>query len=438
MAHHVAEHPGSYAEQLELPKKTSNLFLILIGLGALLLVVGIFFNLNLGHEAAAGADHGAAAAAGGHHEAAGGHHGPTWVTRLYANLWMNNIFFTGLSVMGIFWLSLQYVTLAAWSVPFRRVMEAMTAYLPIGGIVMLVVFGLGHGYLFHWTTPGIMDKGSAAYDAIIAGKSGYLNLPFFVIRMVVYFVIWAGFARWMRAQSLQEDLHGGDTYYNKSIRIGAMFLVLFGVTNSMAGWDWVMSIDSHWYSTMFSWYVFASWLVSSAAAIALISINLKQAGYLRIMNANHLHDIGKFMFGFTIFWTYIWFSQFMLIWYANIPEEVTYFIPRWFGHYQTIFFLSLLINFVFPFLVLMTRDAKRQMLMMKLVGTVILCGHWMDFYMMVMPGTMGDLGGFGFMEIGTALIFLGVFLTVLTRMLASRSLVQVNHPFMEETLHHHI
>lgn len=434
MAHHV-ERPASFVEHLDLPKKTSNLFLLMIGGGLLLLVLGIFMNLNLGHEVVEAGEHGAAA---GHHAAAGGHHEISWLNRLFANIWINNVWFTGISVIGIFWISLQYVTNAMWSVPFRRVMEAITMYLPIGGVVMVVAFLLGKNYLFHWTTPGIMDPKSAAYDAIIAGKSGYLNMPFYLIRMIAYFAIWAGFATWMRRLSEQEDELGGLHSYDKSIRIGAMFLVLYGVTNSMAGWDWVMSIDSHWYSTMFSWYVFASWLVSGICATTLIAINLKQAGYLRILNANHLHDMGKFIFGFSIFWTYIWFGQFMLIWYANLPDEVTYFIPRWFGHFSTIFFLNLLVNFVFPFLVLMTRDAKRQMLMLKIVTTVLLAGHWMDFYLMVMPGTVGDHASFGFMEIGCALLFLGVFLTVVTRRLAARPLVQVNHPFLEETLHHHI
>jgi len=256
--------------------------------------------------------------------------------------------------------------------------------------------------------------------------------------MVVYFTIWILAARLMRSYSAAEDLEGGTEYYHKSIRLGAIFLVLYGVSNSMAGWDWVMSIDSHWFSTMFSWYMFASWLVSGVSATTLIAINLKQAGYLRILNANHLHDLGKFMFAFSIFWTYIWFGQFMLIWYANLPEEVTYFLERWFGHYSSIFYLNLIVNFVVPFLVLMTRDAKRQMIMLKIACVVILAGHWMDFYLMIMPGTVGDAGTFGLMEVGCMLLFLGVFLTLLVRTLTSRSLVQHNHPFLEETLRHHI
>ncbi len=433
---HVAERPTSYEERLMLPKKVSNLFLMMIGAGVLLLILGIFFNRNLGHEVAAVGGHGGGHAAAAGHEA--GHHAVTWVNRLFANLWLNNVWFTGISVIGMFFICLQYVAYAYWSVPIKRVLESLMGYLPVGAVLMVVLFLLGKGYLFHWTQPGIMDEGSANYDPIIAGKSGYLNLPFYLIRTVVYLAIWVIFARWMRAQSVAEDLEGGTVRYHKSIKIAAIFLVLFAVSNSMANWDWLMSIDSHWFSTMYSWYVFASWLVSGVAATILIAVNLKQAGYLRILNANHLHDLGKFAFGFTIFWTYVWFAQFMLIWYANLPEEVTYFQERWFGHFAPLFYLSLLINFVAPFLLLMTRDAKRQGIMLKIVTVVILSGHYIDFYMMVMPGTMGNDAGFGLMEVGTLLLFLGIFLTMVCRMLVSASLIQHRHPFLEESLHHHI
>jgi hypothetical protein len=195
---HVAERPVSYEEHLTLPKRISNLFLLMIGGGLVLLVLGIVLNLNMGHEAGAHGEHGAAAG----HEA--GHHAVTWVTRLFANLWLNNVWFTGISVIGAFFVALQYVTYAYWSVPIRRVLESLTGYLPVGAVLMLVLFLTGKSYLFHWTAPGIMDAGSANYDAIIAGKSSYLNLPFFLIRMVVYLAIWILFARALRANSVAD------------------------------------------------------------------------------------------------------------------------------------------------------------------------------------------------------------------------------------------
>jgi hypothetical protein len=337
-------------------------------------------------------------------------------------------------------MAIQYVAYAGWSVVVKRINEALSAWLVPGGVLMLLVFGaslINHD-LFHWTVPGIMDEGSANYDKIVAGKGSFLSIPFYVIRMVSYLTIWAVFSWKLRQLSLQEDQNGGTFYFHKSIVAAALFLVLFAVTSSMSAWDWVMSVDVHWFSTMFGWYVFASWWVSGIAATTLIAIFLKQAGYLRMLNSNHFHDLGKLMFGFSIFWTYVWFSQFMLIWYANLPEEAVYFNQRlggFDGRYTWMFYGNLVINFAFPFLALMTRDAKRQMIMLKIVCIAILIGHWSDFYLMFMPGTMKGENGF-LIEIGVALILLGAFLILVTRRLASASLIPVNHPFVEESVHH--
>lgn len=190
---------------------------------------------------------------------------------------------------------------------------------------------------------------------------------------------------------------------------------------------------------MFGWYMFASWWVTGLAFITLIVVNLKDAGYLKMVNSNHLHDLGKFVFAFSIFWTYIWFGQFLLIYYANIPEETVYFITRMkTAPYNWIFFLNLLLNFVLPFLLLMTRDAKRQMSMLKVVTPIVILGHWFDFYNMITPGVMKGEGGFGFLELGLLMIFLAAFLYIVLNALSKVQLVAKNHPFMPESLNHHI
>ena len=418
-------------ERLIISRKTNNRFFLMIAVGVVLLIAGIIFM--------------AAGGGGEHHaeglEAATEHEPVSWTKRLLVNLWMNNVYFTGIALIGTFFVAVQYVAYAGWSVLIKRIPEALSYYLPVGGIVMLLVFLFGSHDIFHWTHDYLYDINDPRYDPIIAGKSGYLNTVFFLIRMVVYFALWIFFFMWLRRESVNEDLYGGTGYYHKSIRISAMFLVVFGITSSTSAWDWVLSIDTHWFSTMFGWYVFASWWVSGLAAITLTVIILKQNGYLKMVNANHLHDLGKFVFAFSIFWTYIWFSQFMLYWYANIPEEAIYYLERLGGnegHYFGIFFINLIINFAFPFLVLMTRDAKRQMIMLKIVTIAILIGHWLDFYLMMMPGTMFENGGIGLIEIGTALVFLGVFLLTFTKGLAKASLVPLNHPFVEESVHHHV
>ncbi|GAB3306650.1 quinol:cytochrome C oxidoreductase [Hymenobacter tenuis] len=428
------------AEYLEVSPNARKKFITIIVAGVVVLAIGLLmaaFGVGAEHHEGAAAAHGAGHGAG----AAEGHHGsPTWLKRLIVSLWHNNVFFTGVSAIGTVFMAIQYVAYAGWSVLIKRINEALSAWLIPGLVIMVAVFlvSLINNDLFHWTLPGIMEKGNANYDAIIAGKSGFLNIPFYLIRMVLFLGLWAFFTKRLRDLSLAEDLNGGTEYFHKSINVSAMFLVVYAVTSSIAAWDWVMSVDTHWFSTMFGWYVFASWWVSGIAAVTLCTILLKQAGYLPFVKEGHLHDLGKFMFGFSIFWTYVWFSQFMLIWYANLPEESVYFNQRlggFGGRYTWLFFGNLLINFVFPFLVLMTRDAKRQMIMMKIVSIAILVGHWSDFYLMLMPGTMKADNGF-IIEIGTALIFLGAFLILMTKRLSQASLVPVHHPFLDESVHH--
>jgi hypothetical protein len=431
----LTHHESATAEQLVVTDGARKTFIAIIAAGVLLLVVGILAQV-MGWGAA---EHGeaaghAAAAHGAAHEE--GH--SVLIKRLLVSLWHSNLFFLGVSTVGTVFMAINYVAYAGWSVMVKRIAEALSAWVIPGGVIMLLVFLIGKQDIFHWTHDGIMDPKSEHFDAIIKGKEGFLNLPFYVIRMVSYLVIWGVFSWKLRQLSLAEDLNGGTYWFHKSITASALFLVLYAVTSSMSAWDWVMSVDTHWFSTMFGWYVFASWWVSGIAAIALTAIFLKQNGYLRALNASHIHDLGKLMFGFSIFWTYVWFAQFMLIWYANLPEEAVYFNQRlggFEGRYTFMFFFNIAINFVFPFLGLMTRDAKRQMIIMKIVAIAILCGHWSDFYLMLMPATLRGENGF-LIEIGIAAIFLGAFLILFTRRLASASLVPVNHPFLDESVHH--
>ncbi len=359
------------------------------------------------------------------------------VTRTWATLLHNDFYFMAIALCGTFFVAFQYVAQAGWAMGFIRVPEAMGRFLLHSGIAMILIFLLGHKEIYFWTHSELYDKASPEYDPIMAGKTAFLNMGFFSFRLVAYFVIWFGFTLWLRRNSLREDIEGGLTNYNKSIRAGAIFIVLFAVTSSTSAWDFLMSIDARWFSTLFGWYVFAGLFVSGLTVICLFVLYLKSQGYMHHVTSNHLHDLGKFIFAFSIFWTYLWFSQFLLIWYANLPAEVEYYQVRW-KYFKVLWVINLLVNIVIPFLFLMTRDAKRQVRILTVVGVIVCVGHWIDVFMMTEPGIVGKNWHIGFIEIGTMLGFLGLFIYVVLNQLSKAALVPKNNPMLVETLHHHI
>ena len=359
--------------------------------------------------------------------------------RIWANVLVNSYFFLGIGMAATFFMALQYATESHYAVPVKRVYEAISGYLPVGAITLVVVLlvgSLGGHHLYHWMEHGITDKGSEHYDKVIAAKSPYLNQPFFWIRTLVYLGAWILFQRGFRKRSLEEDLAGGVDIHWKNVKLAAIFLIIYGVTSSTSTWDWIMSIDAHWFSTMFGWYVFSGTWVSAMIMIILFTLYLKKKGYLQQVNEYHLHDIGKWMFAVSILWTYLWFCQFMLIWYANIPEEVTYFQAR-FEDYKPVMWTMFFVNFALPLIFLMSRDAKRNAGFLSFVACVIFFFHWVDVYQMIMPGTVGaDWHFFSLLELGMFCGFLGLFLLVVHTQLTKASLMVKNHVYLEESLHH--
>ena len=454
-------------EQYIFRPETRNKLFILLGVGVALFVLGLILAMSGGHheDAGHGEGHGMIktenlvastekAAAGDqeeHHAAAAeageGHHEKGWKEKVFASLWMNNVFFLGVGIIGLFFVAIQYAAQAGWSAGVLRVPLAMGHWIPIAGILMIVLYFTTGDDIFHWTHHDLYDANSAEFDPIINKKAPFFFWPghaggfpiFYIFRMVLFFGMWYWFFTMIKKNMLAEDIDNSTSYWYKNRVISTWFLIFFAVSSSIAAWDWVMSIDTHWFSTMFGWYVFASWWVTGLSVITLICAFLKEAGYLKVVNSNHLHDLGKFIFAFSIFWTYIWFGQFLLIYYANIPEETVYFIERMTtSPYSWIFYATLILNFVLPFLLLMTRDAKRQLSTLKLVCPIVIIGHWFDFFQMVTPGVMQQNGGLGFLEIGLALVFLAVFLLVALSNLAKVPLVGKNHPMLQESLNHHI
>ncbi len=363
------------------------------------------------------------------------------VERTYANLLLMGYYFTCVCAAGAFFVALQMVTQSGWSAGLLRIPQAMAGVLPIAAIILLVIVGFGltsHNLYHHWNAEGLTDPNSPAYDKLVAGKSAFLNVPGFLIRQILFMGSYSIFAFILTKLSYKEDLEGGLNSYKKSFKLSAIFLVIFGFTTPIWSFDTIMSLEAHWFSTMFGWYNFAAMWVSGIATIVVITILVKKAGYLSWVNENHLHDLGKLMFGFSIFWTYVWFAQFMLIWYSNMPEETVYFYKRWEPEYKPWFWLSIIINFVAPLLLLVDRDAKRKQGMMLFVAILLLCGHWLDYYIMIMPGTVESHRGFGPLEIGIAIGFVGLFTFLVMSKFSKHPLAPKNHPFMDESLHHQI
>ena len=352
----------------------------------------------------------------------------------WSALYVALFFFFMISLGTLTFYAIQHAAQAGWSVVLFRVMEAITAYLPVGGVLLFVFFVLSGFHMIHLFT--WMDPEVVAHDELIQNKSGYLNVPFFLGRAAFYIIGWVLYRQYARKLTLAQDTATDISNYKKLFKSSAAFLVFYLVTESMMSWDWIMSLDPHWFSTLFGWYVFASMIVSAITTIALVSIYLKGKGYLEFVNDSHLHDLAKYMFGFSIFWTYLWFSQFMLIWYANIPEEVTYFVSR-FNEYKIPFLGMLVLNFVFPILVLMNSDYKRVNWFIVCTGIVILIGHYIDIFVMVMPATVGDQWSIGIPEISAVMLILGLFIYVVFSALTKAPLLAKGSPFLKESEHFH-
>ena len=364
-------------------------------------------------------------------------------TRFWAVLLQNAVYWLLIVNASMFFIGVTTLAMGGWQVALRRVPEAISSVVPVLGaiaflILMAIVWG-GHDDIYHW-----VNKETVANDKIIKGKSGFLNPVFFSIFSAITIFLWSFLGNKMRSLSLKSDEDGpmdyetGNKWIKKNILWAALFIVFFGLSvGSTIPWLWLMSIDTHWYSTMFSWYTFASSFVAGMSLIALFIVYLKNNGQLEYVTEEHIHDIGKFMFAFSIFWTYLWFSQYMLIWYANIPEETGYFKIRVQGPYRGIFFLNLILNFACPLLILMKKSSKRNYTLLTFMAILIIFGHWIDFWQMVMPGTLYEHAEIMPFEFGIALLFIGIIMWRVGVYLSSHSLTVKNHPFLKESMIHH-
>ena len=404
---------SSIKEHFEIPGRYKQWSMILMGVGIVSLIIGFIVY--------GGEDHG---------------------TRFWATLLQNSVYFLLIVNAAMFFICATTLAWGGFQMTFRRVTEAISvSVIPIGiitfVILMCIVFG-GKETIYEW-----LNKDHVMHDEILKGKSGFLSPGFFTVWSILTIGLWTVLGIKMRSLSRSIDntplsVEQGKKYMFTNTVWAAIYIVWFALTvASVTPWLWLMSIDAHWFSTMYSWYTFASTFVSGMALISLFVIYLKNRGYLEYVNEEHLHDLGKFQFAFSIFWTYLWFAQFMLTWYANISEETIYFKPRFDGAYTGIFYLNLVINFLAPLLIFMSRNAKRNYATVTFMSILIIFGHWLDFYQMVFPHHYPDHVPMNLFDFGVALGFVGLIMWSTGMSLAKYPLLARNHPFLKESIIHH-
>ncbi len=406
---------ASIKEHFEIPGRYKQWSMGLMGVGVLALIIGFILY---------------------------GNGTPEQNTRFWSALLQNSVYFLLIVNAAMFFFAATTLAWAGFTISFRRVTEAIAAsVIPIGAITFVILMCLVFGHktlIYEW-----LDKDVVAHDEALKGKSGFLSPTFFTIYTTLTIGLWTVFGYKLRSLSRSIDdkplgLEEAKGYMFKNTVWAAIFIVWFALTvASVTPWLWLMSLNAHWFSTMYSWYTFASTFVAGIALISLFVIYLKNLGYLEFVNQEHLHDLGKFQFAFSIFWTYLWFDQFMLIWYANISEETIYFKTRFEGAYEGIFYLNLVINFLAPLLIFMKRSSKRNYATVTFMSVLLIFGHWLDSYQMVFGTTSPNHVPLNLFDFGIALGFVGLIMWQTGRVLAKFPLVAKNHPFLKESIIHH-
>jgi hypothetical protein len=348
--------------------------------------------------------------------------------QLYHSWLVSYLYFLSLALGGLFFVIVQFAARAGWSVVVRRMAENVMATLPVF-VLLFVPIALGLHDLYHWTHGEAVEG-----DPILKWKSGYLNEQFFFIRAAGYFAVWALLSFWYYRKSTGQDASGDPETTRKMQIASGPSIFLFAMSITFAAFDWIMSLDPHWYSTMFGVYYFAGSVVAIFALLAVITIAMRSTGLLDgVVTTEHLHDLGKLVFGFTVFWTYIAFSQYFLIWYANIPEETVWYTHRWGGSWTSVTLLLALGHFVVPFFFMLPRTIKRNRLTLMIGACWMLFMHFVDLYWLVMPNLHHDVH-VSVIDVAAFVGIGGVFLAAFGVLLRRHALIPVKDPRLPESL----
>ncbi|WP_185849283.1 hypothetical protein [Blattabacterium cuenoti] len=351
-------------------------------------------------------------------------------------LYISIFYFTSISLGALFFLGIQNVSQSGWSVIIHPIMEEISSFIPYGGFMVIIILLLNTMdivHIFHWMDSNLYNPISLKYDKIIANKKIFLNIPFFLIRSVIYVSVYSFF--YLSIKSISRTLYISHSLndYKKLYSRSIIFVIFFSIISIFMIWDWVMSLNPHWLSTLFSWYVLSSFIITGISTITIIAIYLSKKGYFPLFNNNHLHDLSKYLFSSSLLWTYLWFSQFLLYWYGNIPEEVIYFIKRE-KIYNFIHFWMLIPNFIIPFFGLISSKNKSNYRIVFSVSLVLLIGHYIDIYNLIAPDVNEGIKLCIFEVIGSLLIIGGFFIYILFSNLNKRKLnSSEGNPFFKES-----
>jgi hypothetical protein len=326
-------------------------------------------------------------------------------TRAYA-AWLHNYwFFLGLALAGTFFSAIHYLVGATWSVVVRRIADAFSSFVPMA-LILFVVVAVGIPHLYIWSSPAATQ----GVGAKLIAKGGYLSANFFIARNLFFLALWSFFSWYFARNSTRQDETRDPALTRKNLNLSAVFIITFAITFTVATFDTIMSLDPIWYSTIFGVYNWAGLWQSGLAAIAIVTVILRRQGALQgIASRAHYHDLGKLVFAFGVFWTYIAFSQFMLIWYANLPEEIEWMIHRIFTGWGAVIITATVLKFVIPFFVLMPQRWKENETVLLTVCSGVILGQWLDAYWMIYPAFSPDHAVLSWNEIGVALGFIGLF-----------------------------
>lgn len=341
------------------------------------------------------------------------------------------LFMVGIGVGAIFLVALEHITGAVWSVPMRRVPEFLSGIAPFLVLLVLPLFLHLHD-LFHWTHAEVVKA-----DEVLAGKSAYLNVQFFSIRTAAFLAIWILFGMLFVRNSTKQDVTRDASLTRSNVRLAAGFLPLFAITTTFTAFDWAMSLEAHWFSTIYGVYFFSGTMLAALAATTLIVVLMHEHGFLPGLRRDHFYSLGALMFGFVNFWAYIAFSQFLLIWYANLPEETYWFMARWANGWQFVSVLLIVVQFAVPYIVLLPQEAKMDLRRLKFMAIWLLAARLIDLFWLVMPSHSPVLS-LSWTELGFPLVGIGIVMLLISWKSKRYNLVPIGDPKLERGLDFHL